>query len=338
MTAPSTTTGSVVTSPALGADGYWPRGWLVNDQLTAIPGTRTLWHELLDGIPNLVWPFGDDYIPYPQLVAKTKTRWLLEDERPAYVIRNATGFPPLGISVPEISLFQDILPPHSAPAVLQGKVVQASAAVVYNSAYTVENASYAGSAARNRVIPLGVDVEWFRPDDRRRRDYLASIGTLKPIVMWVGSGHMVKGIDRLIAKFHDMQDVQVLVILKDEFKVRVPEFVVRRRLPASEMLGAFNAADVLVCTSRVETQHLASLEACACDTPVVTLPVGAWAAQRTGAWGRRCDTVDELPDAVRRVLAERRSYTPRQWLLDMGLDIRTTIRSWRRLVREVLQT
>ena len=28
-------------------------GWLINDCLTTIPGTKTFWHDLLDWIPNL---------------------------------------------------------------------------------------------------------------------------------------------------------------------------------------------------------------------------------------------------------------------------------------------
>ena len=30
------------------------KGWLVNDCLTCIPGTKTLWHDLLEWMPNLI--------------------------------------------------------------------------------------------------------------------------------------------------------------------------------------------------------------------------------------------------------------------------------------------
>ena len=30
-----------------------PKGWLVNDCLTCIPGTKTFWHDLLEWIPTL---------------------------------------------------------------------------------------------------------------------------------------------------------------------------------------------------------------------------------------------------------------------------------------------
>lgn len=56
------------------------KGWLVNDFLTCIPGTKTFWHDLLEWIPGLT----DKCFPYP-ILADTIERLGVESP-PDYII------------------------------------------------------------------------------------------------------------------------------------------------------------------------------------------------------------------------------------------------------------
>ena len=48
------------------------RGWLVNDQLSAIPGVLTFWHDLLNWFPNLE-DKTNGCTPYSQLANKVES-------------------------------------------------------------------------------------------------------------------------------------------------------------------------------------------------------------------------------------------------------------------------
>jgi len=77
-------------------------GWLVNDCLTCIPGTRTFWHDLMDWFPKLQDKTGG-YTDYSVLADTIESI----PEKPAYIIRNGTYFRKLNIDVPTFCLIQD---------------------------------------------------------------------------------------------------------------------------------------------------------------------------------------------------------------------------------------
>ena len=79
------------------------RGWLVNDTLTCIPGTTTLWHQLLEWLPNLEDKTNGytDYSILPNVIESLPNK-------PDYIIRNGSYFRKLNIDVPTITLIQDV--------------------------------------------------------------------------------------------------------------------------------------------------------------------------------------------------------------------------------------
>ena len=103
-------------------------GWLVNDMLTCIPGTKTFWHDLLESIPNLI-DKTNGYTDYNTLATNIENQ--LKNETPHYIIRNASYFRQIQTKVPTISLLQDITQNHA--------VCYSSDIVVANSLYTASH-------------------------------------------------------------------------------------------------------------------------------------------------------------------------------------------------------
>src|SRR3990167_3449450 len=105
--------------------------WVVNDYLTTIPGTRTLWHDLCEWVGG-EWHGDVDYewLGYNVEIDAAKSG------KPDVLIRNATWFGPIDLNVPTISLLQDIMPEGSVQRAQQVSVCRASRLTVFNSAYT----------------------------------------------------------------------------------------------------------------------------------------------------------------------------------------------------------
>jgi len=149
---------------------------------------------------------------------------------------------------------------------------------------------YDADPDRVAVVPCGVDLDLFRPQDkeaaRRALGY-----TDERIILFVGRIEPLKGIDILInavAQLGEESDFHVLIVGGDR---RSRQQVSHLQELASDLgigervcfLGAvdheqlplyYNAADVCVVPSFYESFGLVALEAMACGTPVVASRVG----------------------------------------------------------------
>jgi D-inositol-3-phosphate glycosyltransferase len=140
------------------------------------------------------------------------------------------------------------------------------------------------------VVPCGVNMELFRPLDRRvARDKLGLPG--KKILLFVGRIDPLKGVDRLIKALlylPSREGLQLVIIggdegsrteieklkklsaaLKVDGKVRFEGLIEHGQLPYY-----YSAADVCIVPSYYESFGLVALESLACGTPVVATDVG----------------------------------------------------------------
>jgi glycosyltransferase involved in cell wall biosynthesis len=277
------------------------KGWLVNDQLTGIPGTRTLWHDLLE------WFDLEDCtgVSYAGLAEAIEQR----PGRPDFIIRNAMGFRPTRRDVPTIALVQDVLEDHRRVTLLESAL--SAQVVVFNSEYT--KACYPELAQQtHRVIPLSIDYSLFRPSGEPYP------GIPPGSVCFIGDQSLLKGYDWLWT-YVIKQHFPVTMILKDHTP-NVGNWPVRSfvRLTHSELVSVVSACSVGVCLSRQETQHLAGLEMGACGLPLVTTNVGIYYNRHPGVWGTTASP-EQFPDAIRSLLGQLPpSNDVRHYWLDQG--------------------
>lgn len=123
---------------------------------------------------------------------------------------------------------------------------------------------------RVRVIHLGVDLERFRPEERKRKSFL-----LYPANRWPHKNH-----ERLFEAFalvrRERPDLALVLTGAGHARKPVPAgVVVRGHVPADDLLELYRTASALVFPSLYEGFGQPPLEAMACGCPVAASRAGA---------------------------------------------------------------
>lgn len=251
---------------------------LVNDMLTAIPGTRTFWHELQDWFDMEF--VGGDFLK------------LADVEMPddaTLIIRNGTWFGKLNTKAPTISLIQDIF--EDGPVrEMQEVVIKSSYTVAYNSSFTASkyprNTRTAGVldpytqlAVTDAIIPLPVDFDLFQPGNPMGLQQALSLPD--NCVCWIGASEgaagQIKGYDTFLTIVRTNPDINFVAVFKDAIPHSIPPNMrAYCRVKQQELVKIIGACRVGLCTSRIESQHLAGIEMGACGLSMVVPPVGVY--------------------------------------------------------------
>ena len=305
-------------------------GWLVNDTLTCIPGTRTFWHDLLDWIPSLRDMTGGrtDFTILPDKIETEANK----SGPPNFIIRNATFFRPMNIRTKTVSLLQDCY--DGATKKCQLDVANSSDTVVFNSGFTYSR--YANEVkSKHAIIPLGVDFDFFTPLSKEhcRRQ----LGVHRPTMLFIGdSSTYPKGFD-IMRQLIKLTTYDFILVMKDSYKSDNERVRVFNRIGHDQLRTIINACDALLCTSRIETQHLASIEAAACNIPIITSNIGvAYNFDDNGALGHKVSTDGDYLKAIQRILSNPNNYKPRDYFYSAGLDKISCKSKWKRLIEETL--
>ncbi len=135
------------------------------------------------------------------------------------------------------------------------------------------------------ILPCGIDVERFRPMDRRAaRERLGLDPDGRYLLFPYDPARKVKRVD--IARELAGDDAELLTL---------------GAVPTDEVPLWVNAANAVVCPADWETFGLACVEALACDVPVLARPTGVHAEALAGIAGTHCGAWDRK--AWRRALA-----------------------------------
>ncbi|MBW2092346.1 MAG: glycosyltransferase [Deltaproteobacteria bacterium] len=141
------------------------------------------------------------------------------------------------------------------------------------------------------VVPCGVNLELFKPEDKKAARQQLGFNYLESIVLFVGRIDPLKGIDRLLeakACLQNNPEFKLIIIGGDDHLK--PEWLKLKRISRDLGLGDsvlfvgrvkqedlslyYSAADVCVVPSHHESFGLVALESLACGTPVVATKVG----------------------------------------------------------------
>ncbi len=263
---------------------------LVNDALSQL-GERTFWSDLLD------W-FGCDFVGCEYSGLPGMVDYHLREkcqDGASLIIRNATYFPPLKTNVPTISLLQDIIT-EGPQREMQEAVIKSSRITVFNSAFTVSKYENVKDFT-SRVISLPVDFDIFQPGNAMGLQQ--SLALPNNCICWVGASQgaagNVKGWDIFLSIVRTNPDLQFVAVFKDEQPEYAPlNLRMFTRLKQHELARVIGACRVGLCTSRMESQHLAGIEMGACGLPLVVPPVGCY-WNRTGGPG--VVVSEQTPDA-----------------------------------------
>jgi glycosyltransferase involved in cell wall biosynthesis len=302
------------------------KGWLVNDCLTCIPGTKTLWHNLLDWLPGLI-DKTNGYTSFSNLAYKIESD--LKNDRPDYIIRNATFFRPIDTYVPTISLLQDIYQEGSSLYNEQIHVINTSNLVVFNSPYTFNKYKNVTRSIPYKIIPIGTNSELFSP---------APVDKTTDIVYVGSSATYPKGFD-VVQKLINETDYTFNLVMKDSFTMSHPRVAVYNMITQEELVTVLNKSKMLICTSQEETLHLGGIEAGFCNIPIVTSSVGIYPSIKNDSrWGIIVDdyTIDDYKEKIKYILNNLSNFSPRESFIDNKLDLNACKEEWQSCITQIL--
>ncbi len=157
------------------------------------------------------------------------------------------------------------------------RFLEGASKVIATSQKYILTSKYLSSLQNTAAIPIGVDLERFKPDSDVQRDYY----------LFVGRFRRYKGIFVLLEAWREMQDPPDLVLAGGGGLIqKVKEFIKKHNLPVtiavnvtdSQLVRLYQGAKALILPSiqRSEAFGMVQVEAMACGTAVISsnLPTG----------------------------------------------------------------
>lgn len=304
-----------------------PDIWIVNDYLTCVPDTRTFWHMLLE-IDGTVDKTG---VPFPNLAKNIED----DPDNCDILIRNATFFRPINRNCKQIVFLQDFYGYNE----MQYDTVMQSDHVVFNSEHTknqflleTEMSMIGPISYKSTVIPIGINTELFSETGKK-----VSMNDNKPVGIFVGDYNQTKG----TALFHEIcrrrPDVNFIYVSKRGRKIRLPNV---QNFPGGKnervMSWLYNSADFCIMCSPQETLHLASVEAAACNKPVLGYTTGWLKDYFSPRVGIRLSNrlLASYLDGIDRVI--NGTFSPREHIMTTPFVWDKCKTAWNNCIKEVL--
>ena len=171
------------------------------------------------------------------------------------------------------------------------------------------------SSINSHVIPSGLDLQLFRPTEKRIARNQLGLPEDERLVLFVGRTNHGRKRSWLAE--------QALEILNKSLPAKL---VVAWRVPHTDIPLYMSACDVLVFTSMQEGSPNVVKEALACNLPIVSVPVGDVESRLNGVEGcELCDNADPetIAAALNRVLVRGGRTNGRETVLALDENITT---------------
>jgi len=306
------------------------KGWLVNDCLTCIPGTLTLWHNMLSSIPGLEDRTGG-YTNYAILADKIEYEYRTTEEKPKYIIRNGSYFRKLNIDIPTFCLIQDTM---NNP--MQTEVINSCDVVVFPSKFTYNAYKDRINPKRVEIIQNGADFTFFRPMSER---YPA---VLPNSIIFIGDSSIEKkGFHRVLDIIRKMPEMNFCLVMKDDTTLAKIPLEHRHRVRIFNKVSALvvraliNSSVCAICTSGNEEEHISGIEIGACNVPMVSRPLSRYLDDKADIqWGVIAENDDEFPQKIRYVLQNPQLFSPRDYYIGK-YSTAISMQKWGQLVKDL---
>jgi len=168
---------------------------------------------------------------------------------------------------------------------------------------------------KGRFIPNAVDIDAFHPSESRRAREALGLPLETPIGIFVGRPDHSKGYDILLRVADQLPEVLFLVAGGPaEVRKNVRSL---GRIAHPELPDWYAASDFFFLPSRYEGFSLSLLEALACDLPAVVSDAACPFPDGLGPCGIAVPgaQAEDFARAIRRVLAARAEFAPRDFIL-----------------------
>lgn len=299
---------------------------IANDRIVGINGEQVLWGLLADrlrehGYDVATVPADDNF---SMLRYWSTLRSALRERPPRVLFANATYVLPQNPTGRYVVLRQD-LPAQGWLRSLQHWVLRKSDHLVANDAELVASRRSAAT-----WLPIPLSPEWANVER-------SSATAARPIGVIIGAFNETKGWGQARELLLSRDDVDWIVVSKyadDDHGLGSdsgPNWEVRRQLSQSELRNVLQCATFTFINSPYETQCLAALESCACDTPVLIRPTGIIGNLPTSQHDRfgvvTTDPASGLDILLKRISSDH-PPAPRTALSDFGLDSEAAWERW----------
>lgn len=307
-------------------------GWLVNDILTGIPNTLTLWNHLLNNIPSLQ-DKTNGYTPYKVLSEKIE-KMALED-KPKYIIRNGSYFRPLNIDTYTISLIHDDLTKNPGLLNDQIKVIKSSQMVVFNSQY-IHDKYINYVVGKSQIIPFGVDLSLFKPST------VYGLDIFDNSILYIGNSHANPQELGMILRIADRMPKQnFCLVMKNDISLNdLPRtyhnrFKIFNKVSQEKMVQIMNSCVMGISTSVSEKPHLSGLEILACNKPIVGLDIGFYKLYKeSNQWGVLANE-KTFVEKINYVKENIHLFNPRKFIIENEFGYDECMQKWKNLVENI---
>lgn len=290
---------------------------LVNDYLHGLMGERVLWDFMLEGIPNLVKVDinvikQDISIQNMKISFEQKVTLYIDKYHSDYkaIIQNGSWFSLIPSSKPRIAIIQDNLRKMGRHSNIQENNFK-------NAEYIVTNSNEVDNYYNERKtyqIPLGVDNKLFLILDKNemQKKYNIDITKYKKIGIFVGAMNEVKGWKRIKNIIKEHQDIYWIIVSKHKEDMNIPNGMVYNQVNQIQLCELYNCSDFFIIGSSSETQCLAAIESCLCNTPIIMRNTGFVTNLNSYEKNQIGIIDDNLEKAVYTIKNSQKKYTPRE--------------------------
>ncbi|MCB8818461.1 glycosyltransferase [Desulfosporosinus shakirovi] len=301
-----------------------------HDFVSGSLGEKLLWDFFGESLPASVSI--DRHIVGPEEDYTEKARRYITEHYPEVevILQNATFMNIVDQSRYTIAFLQDDFRSVGMPNTQQEENLRQANKLVANSIQTA--LSY--PEYDFEIISGGVDLEFFKPMNKEEVRQEFCFGTER-IGIFVGDFSEVNGWRKVRAFIEGHPEITWIIVSKTIEPFIAANVRLFYQAPQTLLVKLLNCADFLINGSPIENRCQGTIEACLCDVPLIMCEKGIFKdllpeeQAQCGIFGEDFEcALQELP---------KRSFTPRQVMLEKNITSHDSMHRWQRLLTAVFK-